>query len=65
MNNNSRKSKAKILVIKHPLIDVEDEDNDEIYSEQTLEDYHDLKEKCEKVILKIKKRKQQKQVSAT
>jgi len=58
--NNSRKSRTKILVVKEPLTAIENStEEEEVFSEQILEEYHNLKEKCEQVILKIKKRKQQ------
>ncbi len=61
MDKNSKKSRTKIIVIREPLTLIEAEENqpEEVFSEQVIKEYTDLKEKCEEIILKIKRRKAQ------
>lgn len=62
VSDGKRKSRTRIMVIKEPLTCIQndqEDDADEIIPEQTIRDYIELQEKCEAVILRIKKRKQE------
>lgn len=55
---NSRKSRAKIIIIKTPLVAAMSEaDTVETLSEEIVKDYKDLQIKCELILDRIKKRK--------
>ena len=58
---NSRKSRAKIIIIKTPLVAaVGDPETVETISEEVLNDYRELQEKCESILERIKRRKNNK-----
>lgn len=62
MAGDTKTSRTKIVIIKEPLAVIMEEEEknatgESILSEEVIQEYEELKNKCEKIISKIKKRK--------